>query len=440
MYIRPAQKLRNVALPVNSTLQSYRTGLSYKYFPERTFSVNKFIKGIKVTALAMFAILAIWLLTACGAGTPASIFVGTWLNDEGTLYTIVFNEDGTGTRGEPGDYEEITWGVSGSTLNIRRQGHVPSGYIRNERWSFTVYDNTFRIESRQVSGRVDTYTREGYLGEVAEALVGTWTSNQYFSWRYEFNSDGTGLRGEFDDTIRISWGTIGNIVILQHYEEDIEDDVFRVERWEFSFVDGFLRMECAQGTNDLWFYSRCYGPGEVYQPLVGIWSWDDDARWQYIFNADGTGRGGMPGDTYTFDWGVNNGQLRLFYMGSMFDMLDMQMSGDALQLLSSHSPDLPFTYTRSDYEAEFSLEINPELFGTWTWDEDNDWVYLFANDGTGLRGWSSAPMEFVWSTYEDELWMFFSETDVDVWLFEVSGNSLWLSTFDYEVQFFYTRQ
>jgi len=37
-------------------------------------------------------------------------------------------------------------------------------------------------------------------------------------------------------------------------------------------------------------------------PLVGTWSWNDDAQWTFVFNPDGTGTRGLPGQMAEFTW------------------------------------------------------------------------------------------------------------------------------------------
>jgi len=37
-------------------------------------------------------------------------------------------------------------------------------------------------------------------------------------------------------------------------------------------------------------------------PMVGTWTWDDNPEWSYVFNADGTGVRGLPGQMVEFYW------------------------------------------------------------------------------------------------------------------------------------------
>ena len=51
-------------------------------------------------------------------------------------------------------------------------------------------------------------------------------------------------------------------------------------------------------------------------PLVGTWAWDDDTQWTFVFNADGTGYRGLPGEMVEFTWYAGEFDLFIVAAGS----------------------------------------------------------------------------------------------------------------------------
>ena len=65
------------------------------------------------------------------------------------------------------------------------------------------------------------------------------------------------------------------------------------------------------------------------------------------------------------------------------------------------------------------------LFGTWAWDMDDDYTYLFNADGTGIRGFSGDLEPFEWSTEGDHLMIGFES-----WTFTIEGDVLTIDSLD----------
>ena len=58
--------------------------------------------------------------------------------------------------------------------------------------------------------------------------------------------------------------------------------------------------------------------GEVYEPIIGVWAWEDFVEYRYIFNADGTGERGIPGVVAEyFLWGVSGTTLYIDVIGML---------------------------------------------------------------------------------------------------------------------------
>ena len=86
--------------------------------------------------------------------TPAdelnSALFGTWDWDVDASFTYTFNEDGTGTRGIPGNMENFTWHTSGTHLYM----DTP---MLLESWSFEIVGGVLTIDSNQVPGMTWSY-------------------------------------------------------------------------------------------------------------------------------------------------------------------------------------------------------------------------------------------------------------------------------------------
>ena len=69
-------------------------------------------------------------------------------------------------------------------------------------------------------------------------------------------------------------------------------------------------------------------------PLVGTWSWDENPEWTFVFNPDGTGARGLPGQMVEFTWFADDFDLLITMDGSAVTEFWQQFGfdGDALIL------------------------------------------------------------------------------------------------------------
>jgi len=142
----------------------------------------------------------------------------------------------------------------------------------------------------------------------------------------------------------------------------------------------------------------CGGQDLTDHELVGTWNWDNNARWQYNFNADGTGTRGLPDEIQSFNWSIpGEGRLRLSQRGYRTENWDYTIDGQRLTLDSRQVADLIYHYTN----AGAPPEINQDLVGKWTWDDNPEWEYILSPDGNGTRGFADNPESFTWLTPED---------------------------------------
>jgi len=311
--------------------------------------MNKISKYLLMLLLVSAATLAFTGCNGAGSGEVKPELVGTWMWNDYTRWAYILNEDGTGTRGIPGDVQHITWGVSGNTLHINREGDVPRDEIRNERWEFTLTDDQLFLNNRQTRGdsRSYYYTLAGVLGEVNQSLVGTWAWVEGVQWTYVFNEDGTGTRGWTGETDNFHWGVVDGVVRME-MQGALAAGMFRNEWWAYRIDDEVLRLESRHvaGYEMAYYYILDAGIGEANSALVGMWEWDEDYEWLYNFNADGTGTRGWYDELVEFTWGTEGNILRFLGWDGSTESWDFEII-DGMLRLESHQLGVVFYYYRA---------------------------------------------------------------------------------------------
>ena len=179
------------------------------------------------------------------------------------------------------------------------------------------------------------------------------------------------------------------------------------------------------------------GPGEVYEGLVGRWTM---GTFTYTFNADGTGR--RTGESFT--WGVRGDTLRIHrdaeYVNSgeiRNERWDFSIgTNNRLNLRSQQERTMNFNF----YQIGV---IDMELVGTWEWNDDPEWRYVFNDAGGGNRGYEGDTDSFRWGVVDgNQLRIFHTMGGMsDSWNFTITGDSLWLGSGQQAgVEFYYTRR
>jgi len=113
---------------------------------------------------------------------------------------------------------------------------------------------------------------------------------------------------------------------------------------------------------------------------------------------------------------IQNGFMRQIIVGT-FDAANT-INSDILYWFAGLEGALP---ERPEPPA---VELASELFGTWAWDMDDTYTYVFNPDGTGIRGGAGIPYEaFEWYTDGDHLIMDVL-VFVESWTFTIAGDVL----------------
>jgi len=88
-----------------------------------------------------------------------------------------------------------------------------------------------------------------------------------------------------------------------------------------------------------------------------------------------------------------------------------------------------------------------ELVGTWAWDEDDSFIYIFYADGQGRRGFSPTLHRFTWSTTNDGLTIVMDGPAIpgfiaaEEWSYVIDGNILTITNRQIpDIIFSYIRQ
>jgi len=279
--------------------------------------------------------------------------VGIWFWDDNSGFEYLFNDDGTGVRGWPGEALPFSWYTIGSTLFLECQGDDTLFGIRNERWTFDVTGYVLSLTSQQSRNMSYVYIRDGNLGDVVQELIGTWYWDESIFWTYNFYEDGTGFGGWAFDEFEILWGVTGNRLRIE-YLGQLPKYTSRIYTWGFYIEDGLLHLTDTDGeTTSYYMDDRSW---DVDPALVDTWAWDEYTNWRYVFNEDGTVQQGPYYDYFAFTWGTYDNELRFFYEGIVFDSWFYTVTGSRLRLESRYDSYTVFYYIQFDSLDDASQE------------------------------------------------------------------------------------
>jgi len=218
-------------------------------------------------------------------------------------------------------------------------------------------------------------------------LIGVWNWDENTLWQYTFNADGTGARGLPDSLQTFTWSDRGEGHVR------IAAVFFLREEWNYTINNDILTISSRQAAGLTYRYHRDGIAPTIDPSLVGEWTWDDNWLYEYVFYDDGTGWRGLPDWIEELQWTVpGDGHLRIDIAGGMREEWNYTINGDTFSTESRQFAGISHSYTRKGAEPILS----PELFGTWIWDENELYEYVFYEDGTGWRGLPDWIEEFSW--------------------------------------------
>jgi len=179
--------------------------------------------------------------------------------------------------------------------------------------------------------------------EISEhSLVGNWAWEFDVSYRYEFNADGTGVRGggiynieEFEWSIPRAGRLTINITSIQG------------EEWNFIIENEFLTLDSRQLDDLVYSYMRLSGEEGS---IIGTWIWEFDVSYRYVFDVDGTGtRGSDLVGFEEFEWLISNeGYLIINIIRHPHEDWNYTIDGEILTLVSRQFEEWEYSYIRLD--------------------------------------------------------------------------------------------
>ena len=101
---------------------------------------------------------------------------------------------------------------------------------------------------------------------------------------------------------------------------------------------------------------------------------------------------------YTVEWDAENNSAVIIGEDGSRRMVRLSAAGGAFNANGT-------IFVRADYIARMFAEsvYTSPLIGTWAWDGDDSFVYIFNADGTGRRGFPFTMTDFTWSTNGSQL-------------------------------------
>ena len=256
-------------------------------------------------------------------------------------------QSGTTRIGDSDWYSvSIEMELFGQSMNQRHFFSEESGYIRMIVVTYSPgVDNLSDIMALFVG-------LEGPLPAVPEvgqdpALLYTWHWDANDDYTYTFNADGTGSRGFSGVQEPFEWRTADDTLVLS--------GALMAEVWTFTIDGDVFTIDSQQAPGMTFSYIR-EGAGadasappaagapagdEHYAGLVGTWDWDESALFTYVFNADGTGTRGIPGNIESFEWRTIGDNLMIDFESWTFTIEDGVLTIDSRQIAG-----MTFSYIR----------------------------------------------------------------------------------------------
>ena len=133
----------------------------------------------------------------------------------------------------------------------------------------------------------------GASAEHDQSLLGNWSYTGIPNWQYEFNNDGTGIRGQHPDYQSFNWSTNNNNHLILNFGTGYISD-----NWDYAHDGNSLVLTRRDNQRDSYTYIRVeHNPG-----ITGSWSWELDNTYRLMLYPDGTGSRGFLPDTESFKW------------------------------------------------------------------------------------------------------------------------------------------
>ncbi|MCL2577599.1 MAG: DUF5640 domain-containing protein [Defluviitaleaceae bacterium] len=183
-----------------------------------------------------------------------------------------------------------------------------------------------------------------------ENLFGEWLFNVDGTYTYVFYDDGTGERGFPETRHWFTWETRGERLKISH-EQRVARHEIQNEVWTFEIEEDVLTITNNNNPVEEIQFSYFTAIMENNPGLVGIWSWEESETFTYVFNGDGTGTRGFPGEDDSFTWAANDSRLNIFRDNPRRneirgELWTFELNNDRLVMTSLQQEDFTNSYTK----------------------------------------------------------------------------------------------
>ena len=167
---------------------------------------------------------------------------------------------------------------------------------------------------------------------------------------------------------------------------------------------------------------------ELSSDIIGRWYWDVSDSYIYIFYGDGAVVRGFDPIFIRYYWFTVDDHL-IINMDELFaESWTFTTDGDVLTLESRQIPGMIYNYISSLSDFALQRQHPSDIIGTWHWDVDDMFIYIFHEDGTGVMGFYPELAKFEWFTVDSNRLVIDLVIDmgsfIDYWTFTIDGDVL----------------
>jgi len=173
-------------------------------------------------------------------------------------------------------------------------------------------------------------------------------------------------------------------------------------------------------------------------PLIGTWAWSRNTEYVYVFESNGEGTRVAGPDINTFIWSVtDDGGVTMDIQGALTAEWSYEIDERLLTLSSRQERGLEYVFIKTGVAP--APQTGP-LVGTWAWEYNDAWLFVFGDNGQGTRGIDPDIVSFEWWTTADGGVATHRGSHVDLWSYTIDGEELTLvSRQEPGVEFTYIR-
>ena len=375
-----------------------------------------------------------------------SALLGYWENGSGGVFLWVFGhadsveflENGTVIITENGVSETVSWSPTGS--GAFNAGGRPFTYSING-------DILTITDSANDSWSFDREGADIPVNDLTDsALLGYWENGSGLVFLWVF--------GRADSVEFLENGTV--VITADGVSETVDWNPTRAGAFNangrlFTYSINGNTLTITDSSNDSWSFDRGGGDAPPVtdltdSTLLGYWENGSGGVFLWVFgradsveflengtviitedgvsetvNWNSTGAGAFSADGRPFTYSINGNILTITDSANDSWIFDR---GDAA-VDNNGDVDDEDNGDRNNVEAS---DIN--LVGTWEWARNDDFIYIFNDDGTATRGFSNSRIDFEWDITDDNVINMHFDDRTEHWEAVIEGDMLTISNLD----------